>query len=98
MSLLALGIVRKLYSGSTVVRMGAACAHYRAADDTSHSMKIVIETTRLILREFVPADAGALAAVLSDPETMRFYPEPLDHAGVDDWIARNIRRYHADRY
>jgi RimJ/RimL family protein N-acetyltransferase len=61
-------------------------------------MKIVIETPRLILREFVPADADALAAVLSDPETMRFYPEPLDRAGVDDWIARNIRRYHADRY
>lgn len=59
-------------------------------------MKVVIETTRLILREFVPADAAALAVVLSDPETMRFYPAPLDRAGVGDWIARNIRRYQAE--
>jgi ribosomal-protein-alanine N-acetyltransferase len=56
-------------------------------------MKIVIETMRLWLREFIPADANALALVLSDAETMRFYPAPFDRAGVEDWIARNMRRY-----
>ena len=50
----------------------------------------------MILREFLPADADALALVLSDPETMRFYPAPYDRAGVEDWITRNIRRYAAE--
>ncbi|MFZ0320623.1 MAG: GNAT family N-acetyltransferase, partial [Candidatus Sulfotelmatobacter sp.] len=31
--------------------------------------------------------------ILSDPETMRFYPMPFDHTGVEEWIARNRRRY-----
>ena len=43
----------------------------------------VIETARLLLREFVPGDVDALAAVISDPETMRYYPEPRDRAGVE---------------
>ena len=51
------------------------------------------ETSRLILREFAPDDADALALVLSDPETMRFYPGSVDRAGVEQWIARNLRRY-----
>jgi [ribosomal protein S5]-alanine N-acetyltransferase len=53
----------------------------------------ILETPRLILREFVPGDADALACVISDPETMRFYPLPYDRAGVEEWIARNRRRY-----
>jgi ribosomal-protein-alanine N-acetyltransferase len=56
-------------------------------------MQIVLETSLLILREFVPQDADALALVISDPETMRYYPSPYDRAGVEEWIARNIRRY-----
>jgi len=59
-------------------------------------MKVVIETPRLILREFVLVDADALARVISDPETMRFYPAPFDRQGVEGWIARNIRRYERD--
>ena len=53
----------------------------------------IIETERLLLREFVPDDADALAAVISDPATMRFYPEPRDRAGVESWIERNRQRY-----
>lgn len=53
----------------------------------------ILETSRLILREFRRDDANALACVLSDPETMRFYPAPLDQAGVEQWIERNLRRY-----
>lgn len=58
----------------------------------------IIETSRLILREFVPDDADALTLVLSDPETMRFYPAPFDRAGVEQWIARNRQRYVKDRH
>jgi RimJ/RimL family protein N-acetyltransferase len=37
----------------------------------------ILETARLLLREFTPQDADALALVLSDPETMRYYPSAL---------------------
>ncbi len=53
----------------------------------------ILETSRLILREFRPDDTDSLALTLSDAETMRFYPAPLDRAGVEDWISRNLRRY-----
>lgn len=53
----------------------------------------ILETPRLILREFTPNDADALALILSDAETMRFYPTALDRPGVEHWIARNIQRY-----
>ena len=56
----------------------------------------ILETARVVLREFVPGDAPALARVLSDPETMRYYPNPLDAEGVAAWIDRNIRRYQTD--
>jgi RimJ/RimL family protein N-acetyltransferase len=52
----------------------------------------ILETTRLLLREFAPDDADALALVLSDPETMRYYPAPYDRAGVEQWIERNRQR------
>src|SRR5271169_6772424 len=53
----------------------------------------ILETSRLTLREFGPDDADALARILSDPETMRFYPAPFDRTRVDQWIARQIGRY-----
>jgi RimJ/RimL family protein N-acetyltransferase len=59
---------------------------------------IVLETKRLILREFLPEDAHALSQVLSDTETMRYYPAPLDRSGVEQWIARNRQRYSEDGF
>lgn len=56
----------------------------------------ILETPRLLLREFVPDDADALARILSDPETMRYYPAPYDRPGVEQWIARNCERYRID--
>ena len=52
-----------------------------------------IETERLFLREMTEADYGALAAVLGDPENMRYYPYPFDEARIRGWITRNIGRY-----
>jgi RimJ/RimL family protein N-acetyltransferase len=54
---------------------------------------MIVETSRLLLREFRRDDADALALVISDPEIMRFYPAPFDRAGVEQWIERNLRRY-----
>jgi RimJ/RimL family protein N-acetyltransferase len=56
----------------------------------------ILETPRLILRELVPEDCEALARILSDPETMRHYPAPLDRKAVEQWIARNRSRYATD--
>jgi RimJ/RimL family protein N-acetyltransferase len=56
----------------------------------------ILETERLWLREFVPEDTDALARVLSDPETMRYYPAPLTRIQVGDWIERNRQRYQKD--
>lgn len=53
----------------------------------------ILETPRLTLREFTSDDTEALELVLSDPEAMRFYPAPLDRAGVEQWIVRNRERY-----
>jgi len=57
-------------------------------------MKTILETSRLLLREFAPEDAESLARVICDAETMRYYPHPFDRAAADEWIARNLRRYH----
>jgi RimJ/RimL family protein N-acetyltransferase len=34
--------------------------------------------------------------ILSDPETMRYYPAPYDRDGVEQWIERNRHRYQDD--
>ena len=53
---------------------------------------MILETDRLILREMVPGDCGALCAVLADPDNMRYYPRAFDEARVRDWIERNRER------
>lgn len=46
-----------------------------------------IITPRLLLREMTDDDFPALYTILSDPETMRYYPKPYDEAGVRRWIS-----------
>jgi [ribosomal protein S5]-alanine N-acetyltransferase len=58
--------------------------------------KVILKTERLILRELVPSDADDLALILCDPETMRYYPRPLERQEVDDWIDRRIMQYKND--
>lgn len=50
-------------------------------------MSMTITTSRLVLREMTEDDFSALYVILSDPETMRYYPQPYDEAGVNRWIA-----------
>jgi RimJ/RimL family protein N-acetyltransferase len=59
---------------------------------------MILETARLRLREFTPADADALEAVLGDPMAMRYYPAPFDRKGVEEWIERNLDRYQNEGY
>jgi len=53
----------------------------------------VLETKRLLLRNFTLDDIPALEAVIGDPIAMRWYAAPFDHAGVIAWIERNLNRY-----
>lgn len=39
--------------------------------------KKIIETERLILREYTTDDFAALYEIMSDPETMQHYPAPF---------------------
>jgi [ribosomal protein S5]-alanine N-acetyltransferase len=60
--------------------------------------RVILETSRLVLREFVPQDVDALAAVLGDPVAMQYYPAPFDRKGVEEWIERNRERYQREGY
>lgn len=54
---------------------------------------MVIETERLLLREFTHEDFPALFEIFSDPETMRHYPKPFDENRTKDWIEWNLQNY-----
>jgi RimJ/RimL family protein N-acetyltransferase len=54
---------------------------------------MILETERLILREMNLDDLDNLFKVLSDPETMKFYPKPCDRSTTKLWIERNMQRY-----
>jgi RimJ/RimL family protein N-acetyltransferase len=60
--------------------------------------KFILETPRLILREFVPEDVDTLTKVICDPETMKYYPVNFDRTATVEWIARNRRRYQLDGF
>jgi [ribosomal protein S5]-alanine N-acetyltransferase len=54
---------------------------------------MLLETDRLVLRPLTPADEPALAAVIGDRETMRWYTRPFTGDEVRQWIERQIGRY-----
>lgn len=49
-------------------------------------MEYIIETERLRFRKLTDNDFDNLKSILSNPETMKYYPEPYDDAGVNKWI------------
>ncbi len=53
----------------------------------------MIETKRLLLREYTPDDFDALYEIMSDPETMAHYPAPFDEARTRRWIDWNLENY-----
>ena len=54
---------------------------------------MIIETERLILREYTLEDFDAIYEILSDRETMEHYPKPFDREKVEWWIKWNIENY-----
>ena len=53
----------------------------------------MIETERLILRNYTLSDFDALYEILSDPETMQHYPAPYDEEKTMLWITWNLDNY-----
>ena len=53
----------------------------------------IIETERLYLRELVIDDKKELMKVLSNSESMKFYPNPFSEEKVEKWIQWNIENY-----
>jgi ribosomal-protein-alanine N-acetyltransferase len=56
-------------------------------------VRIVLETPRLLLREFTPGDVDALESILGDPVAMQYYPAPFSRAEIEEWVRRNRARY-----
>lgn len=54
---------------------------------------MMIETSRLILREMNMDDYNALYAVLADSDIMQHYPYTFDESRVRGWISKNLERY-----
>lgn len=63
------------------------------AGDLETAMQLILETSRLLLREMNPEDLDFMAEMLGDPEVMRFYPETDDRAGAAASIQRQMDRY-----
>lgn len=56
-------------------------------------MHSILETRRLMLREMTLADLDFVAAMLADPEVVRFYPKCYTRSEASSWIARQLDRY-----
>lgn len=53
----------------------------------------MIETERLLLREYTMDDFEALYEILSDSDTMQHYPAPFDENRTKKWITWNLDNY-----
>ena len=56
-------------------------------------MKEILQTKRLILREYTWEDLKDLRSILTDAETMKYYPRPYDEQGCKRWISWNLDNY-----
>ena len=56
-------------------------------------MKIILETERLLLREFELSDIEALSTILQDAETMYAYEGPFSDEEVTAWLMKQRERY-----
>ena len=66
-------------------------AHLISAQEDLKMM--IIETKRLRIREYTPEDFNALYDIISDAETMKYYPKPYDKEGTQRWIDWCINSY-----
>ena len=58
----------------------------------------MMETKRLRIRRYTREDFDVLYEILSDPETMKYYPRPYDQNGVNRWINWCLDSYEKHGY
>src|SRR5439155_11237620 len=73
----------------------ALAAH---CESNTGQMKQILQTDRLLLRELDSADLAFLFDFLSDPDVMRFWPNPLTKEECNDWLQRQRVRYEERGY
>lgn len=56
-------------------------------------MEIVLETSRLYLRELTRGDSSRMAEILGDKRTMSYYPSAFSEEKVKAWIEWNMENY-----
>lgn len=54
---------------------------------------MIIQTKRLILREYTMEDFDALCEIITDAETMKYYLKPYDRLGVQRWLEWSFNNY-----
>jgi [ribosomal protein S5]-alanine N-acetyltransferase len=62
------------------------------------SRMVILETERLLLRQYNKEDIVSLHSMFSDAETMKYYPAPFSLKKTKNWIQKNKERYEEDGY
>ncbi|AJS58868.1 GNAT family N-acetyltransferase [Paenibacillus sp. IHBB 10380] len=58
----------------------------------------ILETTRLLVKQYTMNDFEPLNSILSDPITMSFWPSPFKVDQTEQWLKRNIESYNNNGY
>jgi len=61
-------------------------------------VKVILETTRLFLRELSLADLDFAAEMRADPEVMRYYPRYYSRDETEAWVRKQIDLYHTQNH
>ncbi|HEV7669374.1 MAG TPA: GNAT family N-acetyltransferase [Thermoanaerobaculia bacterium] len=56
-------------------------------------MNVILETSRLVLRELVPDDLDFVAEMLADSGVMRYYPKTYERSESQVCMGRQIEKY-----
>lgn len=59
-------------------------------------MAIILETSRLRLRELAATDLEFVATMMADPEVTRHYERRFSRADAQVWLDRQLERYRVD--
>lgn len=60
--------------------------------------RIVLETERLILRQFTDDDVDAVFGIIGDPLTMKYYPQKFSREDALRWVNKSQERYRTDGF
>jgi len=68
------------------------------AHPASGAGRVILETSRLVLRELSLADLDFVAEMLAQPEVMKFWPKTYQRGEAEEWIRKSQERYANDGY